>query len=192
MKRWIKWCGILGITMAAMGVAAHAGNVEYYVYFQNGRVLRVSNTYTDGPWIFLVLDAQNQFAVPEESVKHIERVPMIAGEPVATTGTNVGVQAAPSVEGRSPHSPPARNAYRGATPNAPGHAARSAATTYQQNNSKQDPERQKKLERLREERRKNAPNQGRRRGQRGGGPAGRRALPETPVSDNLPGLESPD
>ncbi|UCF80216.1 MAG: hypothetical protein JSV08_06765 [Acidobacteriota bacterium] len=186
MKRWMKWCGILGIAAVAMGVAAHAGSAELYVYFQNGRILRVTNTYTDGPWIFLVLDAQNQFAVPEESVKRIERVPMIEGEPVAATGANVGVQAAPSVGGKSPHSPPARDAYR-ASPGAPGSAAQSAATTRQQNNSQIDPERQKKLERLREERRKNAPNQGRRRGQRGGSRAGSRPNPNMePSSKTLP------
>jgi hypothetical protein len=186
MKRWITWCGILGVAAVAMGVAAHASNVEYYVYFQNGRVLRVNNTYTDGPWIFLVLDVQNQIAVPEKSVKRIERVPLIGGEPVAATGANVGVQAAPSVGGGTPYSPPARDAYR-ATPQAPGRAAQSAGRAHQPNESKQGSERKEKLERLREQRRNTAPNQGRRRGQRGGSRAGRMPLPDMePSSKTLP------
>ena len=189
MKRWIKWCGVLGITVAAMGVAAHAGSAEFYVYFQNGRVLRVNNTYTEGPWIFLVLDAQNQLAVPKDSVKRIERVPMIGGEPVAATGTNVGVQAAVPSVGRAPNSSPARNDYRAQPQAPPARAAQPAALAHQPNQSKQGTERQEKLERLRQRRYNNAPNHGKRRSGRhsGGAAAGRRPNPTMePSSKTLP------
>jgi hypothetical protein len=186
MKRCIKWCGILGIAAVAMGVAAHAGNAELYVYFKNGRILRVTNTYTDGPWIFLVLDAQNQFAVPEDSVKRIEHVPMIEGEPVAATGANVGVQAAPSMGGKSSYSSPAGNAYR-ASPQAPARAASTPQVRHQPDKSKQGTERREKLERLRQRRQENTVKRGRR-----GSSAGRRPLPQTPVSSDLPGQEPPE
>jgi hypothetical protein len=132
----------------------------------------------------LVLDVQNQFAVPKESVKRIGPVPLIGGEPLAATGANVGVQAAPSVGGRSPHSPPARDAYR-ASPQAPARAARPATQTSQAK-SERDAKRQEKLERIRQKRLDNVSN--RRRGRRGGGRDGRMPLPATTVSDSPPGL----
>ena len=107
-KFQIRWLA-MGFLAAALAPLAEAQKIEYYVHFTNGRVLRVDNHYKEGEWTFLVLNVRNQFAVPSESIKRVERVPLIDGKPVAATQANVGVQAGPG----GSRAMPQRSGYRG-------------------------------------------------------------------------------
>jgi hypothetical protein len=70
---------VLALAALAAGMSfgdkSDAGRL--YVHFANGRVLVADNTYTEGEWTVVVMDAQNQIYVPSGTVMRIERVPQM-------------------------------------------------------------------------------------------------------------------
>lgn len=102
MSKRIRGYGLaLGLAAALCGVAVaqsskggSGGGVkaaDFYVYFKNGRVMRVLNVNTENEWTVLILDGKNRLTVPTMTVAKTERI-QPDEKNIAASSANVAVE----------------------------------------------------------------------------------------------------
>jgi hypothetical protein len=74
--RTVMLAAALAAGLAGAVAAQQAGRkqADYYVNFENGRVMRVLNTTEQGEWTTLIIDARNHLTVPTKAIASIEKI----------------------------------------------------------------------------------------------------------------------